>query len=96
MYTYNYSATFVCGLPATMAISSAIYTALARFNAISRKNYKHLTVTIGRNGELRYQLDSVIAIKRNNLLRCTQQFSKELSKETAMSSYVMPRRLLKQ
>lgn len=95
MYNYSFSATFVCGLPAIATITTAIKSSLQRFNSINRKHYKHLTVTIGNNGELLYKLESNVPIDSKNLLRCTQQFSKELSKEELMNTYIVPNRLLK-
>ena len=93
-YTYEFSATFVCGLPATASIQKAINKALDKFNSIKRKNVKRLKVTIGNKGELLYKLESGVEIADKDLLRCTQQFSKELSKNPVMEKYIRPGRLL--
>lgn len=95
MYNYIFDADFVCGLPATSLILSAIINCVNKFNSVTRPAYKCLSVSINAWGGLSYNLTSSIPIDRKNWLRSCQYFSKELSKDPIMSKYICPNRLLK-
>ncbi len=95
MYTYDFDAVFYCGLNGTNSIVAAIQNALIEFNGLVRENYKNLAVTINTDGSLHYRLISGIPIGSENILRCTQFFSKNLSKEPIMQQFIRPNRLMK-
>lgn len=46
MYNYIFDADFVCGLPATSLILSAIINCVNKFNSVTRPAYKCLSVSI--------------------------------------------------
>lgn len=95
-YKYKFDVAFFCGLSATSDILTAIKNAEQRFNSIQREagQRKHLTVHINENGGLTYELSSENQIDERNRLLCTQQFSKDLSTEPGMESYVVPDRMM--
>ena len=95
MFNYRFKVEFVAGITATDSIKPAILRVQEKFNNLHRKNYKHLNVSIDTDGSLIYELQSDIKIDIKNRLRCTQYFSKELSKEDIMNDFVCPNRLMK-
>lgn len=94
-YRYKFIAEFYCGRKAHTLLNSAVSNALFRFHMVARKNAKWLNVKINSLGFFEYELLSTIPISQENLLRCTQCFSKELSKEWVVAPFIRPSRLLK-
>lgn len=95
MFYYKFKAYFLSNLFNPAILIPAINNTEISFNRLHRKNFKHISATVDNvNKCLDVTLYSTIDIDRVNWLRAAQYFSKELSKEPGLNSYIYKRRLL--
>lgn len=97
MNPYKFKAQFVSTLFDDNVITPAITNSENLFNSLKRKRgrEKHIIVSIDSNNNcLDFILESAIQLDPINWLRSTQFFSKQLSQEPGLSSYIVDGRLL--
>lgn len=97
MNQYKFKAQFVSTLFNIRVITPAITNSENLFNSLKRKRgrEKRIAVSVDANNQcLDFILDSAIKLDPINWLRSSQYFSKKLSQEPGLSSYIVDGRLL--
>lgn len=94
-YKYSFDVYFIHIFFNPVVLIPAVANAEKIFNILPRKNGKQISVKVNTSKKcLEIIMLSAIPIGRMNWLRSAQYFSKVLSKEAGMSSYITANRRL--
>lgn len=98
-YAYSFEAHFVSPLFDVVLLQGTVSAAESIYNSLPRKYGKRKQISVTVNSQkkcLEIILYSDMIISLGNQLRVSQYFSKVLSKQPGMGSYIIDKRLLTQ